>query len=52
MSYLVRESESNWYPADLMTQAITNCVEKSQEKDVSKDDVKKRSRKLLDETNK
>lgn len=45
---LIGKSSSRWYPADLMTQAITNCVEKSQEKEVSK----KRSRKLSDETSK
>lgn len=48
LSYLVRESENNWYPADLMRQAVINCVERSQEKDV----FKKRSRKLSDETSK
>ena len=38
----------SWYPKDLMTQAVINCVERSQEKEVSK----KRSRKLSDETKK
>lgn len=48
LSDLVREDTANWYPADVITQAVINCVEKSQEKDV----FKKRSRKLSDETNK
>lgn len=48
LSDLVREDTVNWYPADVITQAIINCVEKSQEKEVSK----KISRKLSDETNK
>ena len=45
---LLSDSNAGWYPADLMTQAVINCVEKSQEKEASK----KRSRKLSDETNK
>ena len=48
LSKLASDSNAGWYPADLMTQAINNCVVKSQEKDVSK----KRSRKLSDETKK
>ena len=52
LSKLMSDSNAGWYPADLMKQAIINCTEKSQEKDVSKDNVKKRSRKLLDEINK
>lgn len=46
---LVRGSDTKcWYPADIMTQAVINCVEKSKEKGTSK----KRSRKLSDETKK
>ena len=46
---LVRGSDTKcWYPADIMKQAVINCVEKSQEKEASK----KRSRKLSDETKK
>ena len=46
---LVRGSDTKcWYPADIMKQAVINCVEKSQEKEASK----KRSRKLSDETQK
>ena len=46
---LVRGSDTKcWYPADLIKQAVINCVERSQEKEVSK----KRSRKLSDETKK
>ena len=52
LSKLMSDSNAGWYPADLMTQAVINCVERSQEKEVSKDNVKKRSRKLSDETNK
>lgn len=37
---------------DIIPQAIINCVERSQEKEASKDNVKKRSRKLSNETNK
>lgn len=48
LSYLTIDSDSFWYPADVITQAVINCVEKSQEKEASK----KRSRKLSDETNK
>ena len=48
LSKLASDPNQEWYPADLMTQAVINCVEKSQEKEVSK----KRSRKLSDETNK
>ena len=48
LSKLASDSNAGWYPADLMTQAVINCVEKSQEKEASK----KRSRKLSDETNK
>lgn len=48
LSKLASDSNAGWYPADLMIQAIINCVEKSQEKEVSK----KRSRKLSDETSK
>ena len=40
---LVRSSDTKcWYPADIMTQAVINCVERSKEKEVSK----KRSRVL------
>ena len=49
---LLSDSNQGWYPDDLMKQAVINCVKKSQEKEVSKDDVKKRSRKLSDETKK
>lgn len=52
LSYLTIDSDPFWYPADLMTQAVINCAEKSQEKEASKGNVKKRSRKLSDETNK
>ena len=48
LSYLTIDSDPFWYPADVITQAVINCVEKSQEKEASK----KRSRKLSDETNK
>ena len=48
LSKLASDSNAGWYPADLITQAVINCVEKSQEKEASK----KRSRKLSDETNK
>ena len=48
LSKLASDSNAGWYPADLMTQAINNCVVKSQEKEVSK----KRSKKLSDETKK
>lgn len=48
LSKLESYSDQAWYPADLMMQAIINCVKKSQEKEVSK----KRSKKLSDETNK
>ena len=48
LSYLTGKDGFSWYPADLMIQAVINCVEKNQEKEASK----KRSRKLLDETNK
>lgn len=52
LNKLASDSNAGWYPADLMKQAIINCVEKCQEKEVSKDNVKKRSRKLSDETKK
>lgn len=45
---LLSDSNHGWYPADLMMQAVINCVERNKEKEVSK----KRSRKLSDETNK
>ena len=48
LSYLTGKDDFSWYPADLITQAVINCVERSQEKEVSK----KRSRKLSDETKK
>lgn len=48
LSYLTGDPDFSWYPADLMTQAVINCVERSKEREVSK----KRSRKLSDETNK
>ena len=48
LSYLTDKDDFSWYPADLITQAVINCVERSQEKEVSK----KRSRKLSDETQK
>ena len=41
LSYLVRESENNWYPADLMRQAVINCEEKSKEKEATKNRSKK-----------
>ena len=44
--------DEQWYPTDLMMQAVINCVERSQEEEIPKDNVKKRSRKLLDETKK
>lgn len=52
LKYLARSDTNEWYPADIMIQAVINCVEKSQEKEASKDNVKKRSRKLSDETKK
>lgn len=52
LSYLVRESESNWYPADLMRQAVINCVERNNKEEVSKDISKKRVRTLSEEINK
>ena len=48
LSDLICMPDVLWHPKDLMKQAIINCVERSQEKDVSK----KRSRKLSDETKK
>ena len=48
LSYLTGKDDFSWYPNDLITQAVINCVERSQEKDV----FKKRSRKLSDETSK
>ena len=46
---LVRGSDTKcWYPADIMKQAVINCVARSKEREASK----KRSRKLSDETSK
>ena len=42
LGHMIRESDAEWYPADLITQAVINCVERSQEKEVSK----KRSKKI------
>ena len=44
LSYLARESDTEWYPNDLMKQAIINCIEKS--------NAKKRSRNLTEEIKK
>lgn len=41
---LTGSSNGNWYPADLMKQAVINCVEKSNKKDASKSTGKKRNR--------
>ena len=46
---LVRGSDTKcWYPADIMKQAVINCVARSKKREASK----KRSRKLSDETKK
>lgn len=52
LSYLTGKDDFSWYPDYLIRRAVINCVERSQEKEVSKDNVKKRSRKLSDETKK
>ena len=48
LSYLTGKDDFSWYPNDLITQAVINCVERSQEKEVSK----KRVRTLSEETSK
>ena len=42
LGHMIRESDTEWYPADLIKQALINCEEKSKEKEVTK----KRSKKL------
>lgn len=46
LSYFTIESDISWYPADIITQAVVNCVDKNNMKEVSRDTNKKRSRKL------
>ena len=48
LSYLTGKDDFSWYPDYLIRRTVINCVERSQEKEVSK----KRSRKLSDETSK
>ena len=48
LSYLTGKDDFSWYPADLITQAVINCVARSKEREASK----KRSRKLSEETSK
>ncbi len=40
LSYLVRETDSSWYPVDLITQAIINCRGKGYQEETSKKKVK------------
>ena len=44
--------DDKWYPTDLMTQAVINCTERSNNEEVSKDTSKKRSRKPSDDVKK
>lgn len=52
LSYLTIESDPLWCPADLMTQAVINCGERSDSEEMSKDNAKKRSRILSEEIKK
>ncbi len=51
LSYLAREDDTEWYPNDLMRQAIINCVEKYKNA-TSVSTCKTRSRNLSDEVKK
>ena len=42
LGHMIRESDTEWYPIDLIKQALINCEEKSKEKEATK----KRSKKL------
>ena len=42
LGHMIRESDAEWYPADLIKQALINCEEKSKEKEATK----KRSKKI------
>lgn len=42
LGHMIRESDAEWYPIDLIKQALINCEEKSKEKEATK----KRSKKL------
>ena len=42
LGHMIRESDTEWYPADLIKQALINCEEKSKEKELTT----KRSKKL------